>query len=90
MSSEELILCLWSLGHPLLPAQISSDLGGGFAIKMLDIIPNMFVVRSPGNEMTKQQVMLSSLGFAQSDQVAWVKLQLWVEVEGFDVVDLHL
>ena len=64
-------------------------MGGILAVKMPGIAPHVFVVGSPLAEMTKQQVMFSAPGLTQRNQVVRVKLQLRVEVEGFDMMDLQ-
>ena len=48
---------------------------------MFGILANVFVVRVPCVEVTKQQVMLSAPGFTKRDQVLWIKLQMRMEVE---------
>ncbi len=55
----------WSgpLHHLLLPVRVSPDMGGTLAVKMPDIVPDVFVVGFPLVEMTKEQVMFSALDF---------------------------
>ena len=57
---------------------------------MLNVISDMFVVGIPRIEMTEQQVMISAPSLTECDQIVWIKLQLRVKVEGFDVMNLQL
>lgn len=47
------------------------------------------VVGFPVSQVAEKEMMLSPFGFAQRDQILWVKLQIWGEVKRFDMVDLY-
>jgi len=80
----------WPLCHLLLPSDVSPDLCSGFAVKTLHIVMDVFIVRIPRAKMTNQEVMISAPRFTQRDQVVWVKFQMRMKMEGFDMMDLQL
>jgi hypothetical protein len=49
----------------------------------------MLIIGFPGVKMTKEQMMLSALDITQGNEITWVKLQMRMKVEGFDMMDFQ-
>src|SRR5690349_12576981 len=65
-------------------------MGRAFIVKMFSIVADIFVVGLPRIEVPQQQVMLSARGLAQRNQIAWIKLQLGMQVERLDMMNLQM
>lgn len=73
----------------LLPGRIGFELFRVLAVKAFDIFSHVRVVRFPVVEMAEQQVVISASDLAEGNQVVWIKLQLRIEVKGFDMMNLY-
>src|SRR5215469_11472051 len=81
---------LWSLRHLLQPMQIRTDLRSSFMMKMFGIGTDLIVIRLPFIEVADQQVMLSSPGRTESNQVIRIKFQFGMKVKWLNMMHLHV
>jgi len=69
--------------------RIGTNLCAGLAVKTPGVVSNVLIVRLPRAEMTKEQMMISTPAFAQSNEITRVKFQTRMKMKGFDMMDLQ-
>src|SRR5579875_699650 len=68
---------------------ICPDLAVAHFIETLDILPDIGVIGFPIVQVAKQQMMISPLEFAESDEIIRIEFQIGMQMKRFDVMDLQ-